>query len=315
MKYLLQLSGENINLAKKEAHALNDGLSKRFNNLLIINTPHPCFKRLAFTRKSCFFLFRCKIKNLKNKIRLIDWQKYYKNSFCVRINGKKFKKKEAELADIIWEKIDNPKVRLKNPSTRIEFFFKKDWAFCGILIHENRDKFASRHPKKRPLKHPSTLKPKLAKALVNLSGIKKGKLLDPFCGTGGILIEAALLGYEAIGRDLSENMIIMSKKNLKHYKLKADLNVSNSTKILPKSDLIVTDPPYGRSSTIFKIKKENLYSEFLKLAYKNTKKVVIIFPSTMRFKKILKCSRFNVKDIIKHKVHNSLTRNVVILEK
>jgi len=40
-------------------------------------------------------------------------------------------------------------------------------------------------------------------------------VLDPFCGTGVVLQEALLDGYNAYGTDLSERMIEYSEKNLK----------------------------------------------------------------------------------------------------
>jgi len=60
------------------------------------------------------------------------------------------------------------------------------------------------------------LPPKLAQILINLAtaGAKTGTILDPFCGTGVILQEAALLNYSAYGTDLSEKMINYSRKNL-----------------------------------------------------------------------------------------------------
>jgi tRNA (guanine10-N2)-dimethyltransferase len=39
-------------------------------------------------------------------------------------------------------------------------------------------------------------------------------LLDPFCGTGVVLQEAALMGYEAYGTDLDQRMVDYSEKNL-----------------------------------------------------------------------------------------------------
>jgi tRNA G10 N-methylase Trm11 len=40
------------------------------------------------------------------------------------------------------------------------------------------------------------------------------RLLDPFCGTGVILQEAAIMGYDVYGTDLSEKMIDYSRQNL-----------------------------------------------------------------------------------------------------
>ncbi|HEU5121738.1 MAG TPA: methyltransferase domain-containing protein [Candidatus Saccharimonadales bacterium] len=71
------------------------------------------------------------------------------------------------------------------------------------------------------------LPPKLAQIMINLATppaahpalttIKEGispRLLDPFCGTGVILQEAALMGYRVYGTDLNEKMIRYSRDNL-----------------------------------------------------------------------------------------------------
>jgi tRNA (guanine10-N2)-dimethyltransferase len=315
MKYILQLHQDLPLLAKGEALALNPGKHKTFSNILLINTKKPYFKTLAYTKKSCIFLFQCKKQNLKQKLASYPWQNLYKKSFALRINSKKLKKKEKEFAEIIWSKLKNPNVDLENAETKIEIFETEKYAFCGLLKHQNKDKHFNRHPKNRPAKHPSTLKPKLARALINLSGLKKGKLIDPFCGTGGILIESALLGFKTIGYDLSPKMIKRCEKNISHFNLNINLKLRDATKKIEKCKLIVTDPPYGRASSLFKKNIHSLYLNFLKQAQFSTKNAVIIFPSTIKFKKIIKKTDFVIKNIYKVKVHRSLTRNIVILKK
>ncbi len=67
------------------------------------------------------------------------------------------------------------------------------------------------------------LPPKLALTMVNLalgseqptlSSTDKPVVLDPFCGTGVVLQEAALLGYDVYGTDLSDKMIDYSRQNM-----------------------------------------------------------------------------------------------------
>ncbi len=64
------------------------------------------------------------------------------------------------------------------------------------------------------------LPPKLAQIFINLSRPKpyqesdNFKLLDPFCGTGVVLQEAHLLGFEVYGTDLEERMIDYTEQNL-----------------------------------------------------------------------------------------------------
>lgn len=72
------------------------------------------------------------------------------------------------------------------------------------------------------------LPPKLAQTIINLAdytldenrGAETKKtdrtltVLDPFCGTGVILQEAALMGFQVYGTDLSEKMVRYSRDNL-----------------------------------------------------------------------------------------------------
>jgi len=62
------------------------------------------------------------------------------------------------------------------------------------------------------------LPPKLAQIMINLAvgnaGETPQRILDPFCGTGVLLQEAALLRYAVYGTDLAEKMIRYSRDNL-----------------------------------------------------------------------------------------------------
>ena len=60
------------------------------------------------------------------------------------------------------------------------------------------------------------LPPKLAQILINLCGPLRGgsTLLDPFCGTGVVLQEARLMGYQGYGTDISERIVEFTKRNL-----------------------------------------------------------------------------------------------------
>lgn len=64
------------------------------------------------------------------------------------------------------------------------------------------------------------LPPKLAQIIINLacgqvdSSQQSQTILDPFCGTGVVLQEAALMGYEVYGTDIEPRMIDYTRKNL-----------------------------------------------------------------------------------------------------
>lgn len=59
------------------------------------------------------------------------------------------------------------------------------------------------------------LPPKLAQIMLNLANVQpEQRVLDPFCGTGVVLQEAALLGAQTYGTDLNQKMINYSKQNM-----------------------------------------------------------------------------------------------------
>jgi len=66
------------------------------------------------------------------------------------------------------------------------------------------------------------LPPKLAQTIINLATGPNDKrpatILDPFCGTGVILQEAVLMGYDIYGTDLEERMVRYSHENLQWLK-------------------------------------------------------------------------------------------------
>jgi SAM-dependent methyltransferase len=66
--------------------------------------------------------------------------------------------------------------------------------------------------------------PKLCRTLLTLSGARRGDtVLDPFCGTGTLLMEAALLGMKCIGVDIDGNAVQGTRSNLRW--LARDLNM------------------------------------------------------------------------------------------
>src|SRR3989344_6013764 len=77
----------------------------------------------------------------------------------------------------------------------------------------------SKHDFGRPSRDAKSgmLPPKLARLMVNLSGVQPegSAILDPFCGSGTILMEAALMGSKAvIGSDISKKAVADTGRNM-----------------------------------------------------------------------------------------------------
>ena len=178
MKYIFLLSGENPELAKEEVLSLTDAKNYFFiDKLLIVEMDNKKIadelaKRLAYTHNIYQCLFECKNNDLAKNMQNFNWDSVYKENFCLRINGKT-SYKEKDLAGHIWAGLKKPKVNLENPKTSIEFFILEKKIYVTKLIKELKHDFQSREAHKRPELHPTALNPKLARALINLSGAEK----------------------------------------------------------------------------------------------------------------------------------------------
>ncbi len=111
-----------------------------------------------------------------------------------------------------------------------------------------------------------SLPPKLAKVMINLAQLPAGSaILDPFCGSGTILQEGLLLGYEMVGSDISEKAVkdtknniewllqirnskseILNKFKIKNSKLKIfQSDVRNIACVVSRVDAVITEPYLG----------------------------------------------------------------------
>ncbi|MCA9342405.1 methyltransferase domain-containing protein [Candidatus Saccharibacteria bacterium] len=81
------------------------------------------------------------------------------------------------------------------------------------------------------------LPPKLAQIIINLSQPKNGEsILDPFCGTGVILQEALLMGFNVYGTDYQQLMIDYSNNNLEWLESKYKNKLEGLSYLLEPGD-------------------------------------------------------------------------------
>jgi len=67
----------------------------------------------------------------------------------------------------------------------------------------------------KPLRdsHMGMMPPKLAQMMINISGATNETIVDPFCGSGTVNIEAAIMGFNTSGSDLLADHTAMAKRN------------------------------------------------------------------------------------------------------
>jgi len=92
------------------------------------------------------------------------------------------------------------------------------------------------------------LPPKLAQILINLAaaGDLSKIIYDPFCGTGTVLVEAALMGHEVVGSDIDARICDFARKNLNAFNISANIFTHDAVrKASCKFDVVVTEGTLG----------------------------------------------------------------------
>jgi tRNA (guanine10-N2)-dimethyltransferase len=268
MRYLFEISKEHISLPKSEIFACleseeyNYKLIESNEDLIIIETDvvkqkiEKLSKRLSNSFYVSEFLFSSKPQ--KENIKIIAKNYLIKESGSIAVKYKNRSKqiKSKEIVSAIAEiYTKNRQVSLEKSDVEIRALITDNKIYVGNKIAKiDRTQYEQRKVQNRPFFSPISLHPKLARTIVNLTSIKSGEtLFDPFCGTGGILIEAGLIGAKVFGSDIEEKMIIGCKKNLEYYGINNyklfNKDIGEIVTYIKKMDAIATDFPYGKSTT------------------------------------------------------------------
>ncbi|MHC1611563.1 MAG: methyltransferase domain-containing protein [Candidatus Methanospirareceae archaeon] len=253
------------------------------------------------------------------------------HTFAVRARvTQKSTSKSRELPGMVGECIRRKgyTVNLENPAKTFVLLLTAERCFFCLLLHSvDKKQFEDKKPHLRPFFSPGVIMPKIARALVNLSGVKDKELfLDPFCGTGGIVMEAGAIGARIIGADVQNKMIRGAKENLKFFGLHGDLIVSDATKMPLKDnsvDAIATDLPYGRSSLVSWLGSSKSRSSYLEELYQDALDEIHRVLKTGRRAVIVSNSPsspypkhgFQLIERHRYRVHKSLNRYITVLEK
>jgi len=134
------------------------------------------------------------------------------------------------------------------PRHRFLLVVGKDHLWFGEILAETSHSYR-RHDAK-PYRTSSSLPSRLARALLNLAAPPAQSILDPCCGTGSILLEAACLGLQAVGADRNPRMVHLSRRNLAHFGYAVEVRLADARELSMTVDAVVTDLPYGKFSKV-----------------------------------------------------------------
>lgn len=208
------------------------------------------------------------------------------------------------------------RVDLKAPEVDVRVLLAPGGAHAGRLVAEvDRKAFEARHVKHRAHFAPVSLHPRYARTLVNLAQVAAGeRAADPFCGTGGLLLEAGLVGARVLGGDLDPRMVAGTRAELERLGVRdavvAEHDVGELPEWAPGVDAVVSDPPYGRSSTTNREAMDRLYDRFFAAAREALRpggRLAVIFPSDALRQRA--AETFRLVGAHDQRVHRSMTRH------
>ncbi len=133
-------------------------------------------------------------------------------------------------------------------------FKEKEICFGRIIEFYNAEKIEKRDMSKPVRRQELSISPRLAKIMINLSGIKlrEGEiLLDAFCGIGVILQEALLQEINVVGIDNDAEALEGCRQNLKWFKFNEKnyqlVNADSRNVKIFNASVLVSEPYLGET--------------------------------------------------------------------
>ncbi len=317
---LFFLSGEPTSIPEAEARALiltydpSAEIARPEERIIIATTsadPYEISRRIAFARRVGLLIPDGELQS--DHLRMLSG-----SSYRVRVYGRARENSGSrETINRLASQTD-AKIDLRTPEFEISVIGGSRNYFTLTRPNEMRQGWVSRRPRSRAYFHPAAIFPKLARALVNLTRVREGgTLLDPYVGTGSLLIEGFLVRAKCVGVDISGKMVRGSLANGKKLEQEWLGIVRADTSLLPVNsvDAIVTDVPYGRASS----GEGSDTASHLEALANSTRRIlkcggraVIMHPKQVE---ILPSENLEVEEEHQLPVHRKLTRTITVLRR
>jgi tRNA (guanine10-N2)-dimethyltransferase len=318
MHLLFELSGEHPTLPAAELECVGT-VQDHCPQVAVADCPDPqAARRLALTHAVMEYLGSCPSAPEAIGALLRDLSLTPEAPFSVRVKKAEGSAPTASQPDLerLMGSLIRGKVSLSGPRVEYRALISGDRCYLGrLLFRIEKAPYSSRDPLRRPFFHPGVMLPRFARAVVNLTLLAPGgTLFDPFCGTGGFLLEAELLGGRPVGGDADPQMVAGSRMNLGNADLMR-LDAGALPLCDASMDTVATDLPYGQSSWIRGRDLDRLtpraLSEIARVLRPGRRAVIVTHRD-------IRSSVPDALAILQHheqRVHRSLTRRYLVLEK
>jgi len=343
-KLFFLVSGENPTLPFAEIKAILEAegyeytVLSRLTQVLILKSDQRCIgsvaKRASLTRACGPLIAHCKAssREILNAIMNTHISPYIapNESFCVRIKRVRGSSPELDrlalerrIGEVILRSIEKVRVDLKRPKKTFLGILSNGKFVFGLKAAEIRGgDFKRRGPPRIIYSHSAAMPPKLARCMINLAHARAGDIiLDPFCGTGSFLVEASLIGCRVVGLDIKRRMIEGSAVNLSACNVVAEGLIVADARNPPipsdRIDHVVTDPPYGISTTTLGMKTSDLFRRFLSAIrdpLRDGGYICLAAPKSINVNRIAEELDFKHEESHFIYVHRRLTREIAVFK-
>lgn len=337
-RWFVYVSGENVELAKAEVAALSRILSSdlrlfwkgRFGILEDVSDISKfILDRAALTLTAGRILYETdSIENLVDAVSHDFWMNELDSNDTFSVRTLRISTEHSLDERLLIERelgthiktTTGAKVSLRHANFQVLVVLSDtNFLVCKSSDSSLRSELRKRSPGKKSFFHPSMMNSSLARVMCNLVEIKPEEIvLDPFCGGGGILCEASYLGAFAVGLDLNWKLLQGAKKNLKEIGSRYSILQADAQNVPIKSvDCIVTDPPYGRTSSTRGVKSTVLVEEVLKgissIIQSKGERVCICGSTEMNLPQLIRDCGLHLGQDLRLRVHSGLVREIVTI--
>jgi len=319
--YVLELAGQDDDFAVFEAGSAASSVERLAPGLATAGTITDRVRHLAYTHSASELVGRTDPDVASARALLSASTVDRTGTVAVRavdVRGNSTVDTQAAERALGQELVDRGlSVDLEDPDHRLDAFFAADTCALGWLAAESVRDFARRAPTDRPFFQPGSMDPMLARALANVAGARPGAtVVDPMCGTGGILLEAGLVGARVLGTDVQEKMVRGSRENLADALSGGWAVARGDARSLPVADdavdALLFDAPYGRQSKIAGRLGELVY-EALREARRVAPRCVVV--GDRPWAQPAHEAGWTTEAAFDRPVHRSLTRYVLVLRR
>lgn len=327
VRFWIELSGEHPTLPRAEALAALEAERVEVREaswgtaLLRVDAVGPvgrAVRRIGLAHVVCEELAHGDLEDLRAYARSADLGG---KSFRTRAHGLKVELDHGAIEGALGADFGRTgRVDLTTPNVEFRVLLADEFLLGQVLHRVDRTGLEARKVTHRAFNLPISLHPKFARALVNLARVPAGGvLLDPFCGTGGILLEAAHVGLRAVGADARRTMAAGARKSIRPFGGEVGFLVADAGSGPWRGgriDGIATDPPYGRAASTRGEPPKRLYARAFGAfasALKSGGHAAVVLPD----EDAIRIGERELELTERHslRVHRSLTRHFCVFRK